>query len=216
MTISSRRLSALSVLLCAVIGVAAWNSAASARSQLAVRGVLLAPAAKSFPLWSLLPSKSFAVLAEGALKERRWGAFTFRRQGSSERDSPCVQIVSLRDERKLGQGFAVFSANAACSRITAPTTVPVMSEVTYGAIGASAIAIMVHPSVTRIVFEQENGEELSRLTKRLSSGQASKAKVSRFRFLAFATTDEFCYSNIFGYDASGLLVFQSSRADCTQ
>lgn len=207
LNLHSRGVRAVSIGLC-IIGSALLVTIVSSGTSRAASAYSLSPDAKRFPLWSALPVENFAVLREGTLKERRWGAYAFRRPTASA--GACIQIVNLR---QFGGGLSVFGGSASCGPLSVPKRSPIVSEVAYGGIGTTTVAIFVHPNVTTIRFKLEGGRELTRRTRSLSPAQARKARVRPSRYLAFAMNG-FCPSAISGYEASGLLAFESPRAGC--
>jgi len=199
----------LGVILCGFL--AGGISDNEAFSQEGSNHYLLSPAAKKFPLWSALPVSSFAVLDEGVLKERRWGVYAFRGKRTNRGASTCIQIVSLRE---LGSGLSIFGGDSICGALAPSNDVPILDRVVYDTVKSSTLAIAVDPTVTQVAFDLNQGPDLVRRTKLLSSMQASKAHVRQFRYVVFSLASSVCIESVLGFSAVGEQVFETSRRAC--
>jgi hypothetical protein len=185
--------------------------AATAGAQQGERERLLSAQAESFPLSSELPTHAFAILGEGRLKERRWGAYVFRRGSRSGSSAPCIQIVSLR---QLGRAISIFGGGPACGSPAFPSAAPIIQWVDYGAIGTKTIAVAVGGDVVSLTFGSSSGAEIRRRTKLLSAEQSRKAGVKQFRYVAFSIKGGVCFTSVAGVDRSGNELFEHELAGC--
>jgi hypothetical protein len=165
-------------------------------------------------LWSVLPTKAFAVLGEGTVRARRWGVYAFRSKARNAGKSPCIQIVSLRADPALGDAFSVFGGGPDCGSLAPPADVPVVSQIAYESVKGTALAMTAATTVIEAVFELESGAVLTRKTKLLSERQALKANLERFRYLAFGVPYDVCVEGISGFDAAGLEVIHTRTEKC--
>lgn len=172
----------------------------------------LTPSAQSFPLWSQLPTKSFAVLGEGVIRSRRWGVYLFRGSGPKGGQRPCIQIVTLR---QLPRGLSVGSGGPECGAIAPPATVPVAGQSVFGSVGASVVAVVAGAPVSNLRIDLDPGPPRAFATRLLNPRQARKAHVRQVRYVAVALKTAGCIEEIQGLGASGKSIFQTPNRGCS-
>jgi hypothetical protein len=168
---------------------------------------------RQFPLWSELPTRSFVILGEGAIAQRRWGIYAYR-QANGERDHVCVQIVSLRylaASRQLG----VSTGSPSCGAVGGVhTSHPIIAEAEFDAVRAIVIGIVSPPEVEKLILTAEPGAERVRASKGLSKRRATMAHIARVAYLATAIRPGTCLNGVEGLDARGQVLFETPRRTC--
>jgi hypothetical protein len=169
-----------------------------------------ASSVQEFPLWMGVPTRNFAVLNEGVVRQRRWGAYVYKAPGSKV---PCIEIGALY----FGGRGGAFQGGSACGPLAPPASDPLFNQSgftiqkTIGGpnVSDTVIAVAVAANVARITVDLRPGPAQTRRTQRLSSRQSQKAKVPRLRYMALAVARKVCVAGIRGYDAGGSMLFES-------
>jgi hypothetical protein len=200
--------------LATIVGVVAAFFVLSATKSSAVneaRGQL-SSSAQSFPLWSQLPTKSFAVLGEGVIRSRRWGVYLFRGFGSNGGKRPCIEIVTLR---QLPGGLSVGNGGPECGAIAPPATMPLAGQSAFGSVGASVVAVVAGAPVSNLRINLDPGPPRAFATRLLNPRQARRAHVRQVRYVAVALGTAGCIEEIQGLDVSGESIFQTPNRGCS-
>lgn len=172
----------------------------------------LSSSAQSFPLWSQLPTKSFAVLGEGVIRSRRWGVYLFRGFGPKGGQRPCVEIVTLR---QLPRGLSVGSGGPECGAIAPPAAAPIAGQSTFGTVDASVVAVVAGTPVSILRIDLDPGSPRAFATRLLNARQARKAHVRQVRYLAVALGTAGCIEEIQGLGDSGESIFRTPNRGCS-
>lgn len=165
----------------------------------------------NLPLSSALPTRSFAVLNEGVVKGRQWGAYAFKMGDRTGSPRPCVSVVG--GVPTPGGGFSVVSGNPTCGEVAAGKQ-PLVSVVSFDKAGAVAFGMAFSSNVSRVYVELSPGPSSGKKTRMLSVAQANKARVHQFRYLAFSVSRNACLVRMTGFTASGAQVFQTPERRC--
>lgn len=172
----------------------------------------LSASAQSFPLWSQLPTKSFAVLGEGVIRSRRWGVYLFRGFGPKGGQRPCIEIVTLR---QLPGGLDVGNGGPECGAIAPPAAQPIAGQSSFGSVDASVVAVVAGTKVTNFRIDLDPGAPRAFATRLLNAGQARKAHVRQVRYTAVALGTAGCIEGIQGLDSSGESIFDTPARSCS-
>lgn len=200
------------VMLCCLlfVGLIAKSEFAVAHESSGA-GESLPGLAMHVPLWKVLPTKHFATLGEGVVNGRRWAVFTFARDDPGAGQRPCIESVTLRYQHGL---IAITTGAPSCGSLAPPRSVPVMTEYAFTNVGGLAIGMTVDPSVARIEFDFSTGPDVGVATKLLNPGQAKKAHVRQFRYVAVGLSRKACLEAFAGIGANGSTLFQASPREC--
>lgn len=197
-------------LLLTVIGVGVLGAQAGFASAVQHQGtrklVLERP-----PLWKALPTRQFATLKEGKTNGLWWGIYTYR---SRNKTAPCIEEVHISSRGSFG-------TVRSCGLLEpAP---PVHHAYTlFGTIeiGPNKVRRVVTnvgsifgADVAEVKIELGNGVERVLETQRLSTSQAQKAKVPRFRFVTLSVRREACLRSVIGFDKTGTLLFTDAEIE---
>lgn len=175
----------------------------------------------NLPLWRFagVPLNAFATLGEGVVRETRWGIYAF---GNKSTGKVCLVLTDLyfggsqraisvhnehgcrRQSILRRQPIFVHSGFAYQKRVQSPL------------VSADAIGLAVSAGVARVSFHFESGAERSVATRSLSSAQARKARVPRFRYVAFGVPDRVCVPELEGVGISGSAVFSAFPETCNE
>jgi hypothetical protein len=170
----------------------------------------LPPAARQYPLWSQLPTRSFAVLGEGTLRARRWGVYAFRRAGRG-RSIPCVEIITLR----YRAGMVLLGGDGPmCGNISGRSAIPIFGKSDLNTVDATVIALLVRTDVSALVFRLGDGKVLKFRARQLNPIQARKSKLPQFHYLARALGQLPCFERVEGLGASGEVLFRTPKRPC--
>lgn len=175
---------------------------------------------RHFPLWMDVPTKSFAVLGEGTVRQQRWGVYTFRGKGKAAGKRPCIELATLF--YGLGHRGASFTSNSACGPLAPPAEQPVIEEsgitvqkkVNGPTVSDTVIAMTVARSVIDVRLHLEPGPSQTKRTRLLSTRQAAKAHVQQFRYVAFGLARKECISAVTAFDETGTQLFETATRDC--
>lgn len=187
------------------------SSAIKARATDETSGQL-SSSAQSFPLWSQLPTNSFAVLGEGVIRSRRWGVYLFRGFGPNGGQRPCVEIVALR---QLPGGLNVGNGGPECGGIAPPATVPIVGQSAFGSVDASVVAVVAGTPVLTLRIDLDPGTPRAFATRLLNARQARKAHVRQVRYVAVTVGTAGCIEEIQGLGDSGESVFRTPNRSCS-
>jgi hypothetical protein len=175
-----------------------------------VGGGKLPPEARRYPLWSQLPTKSFATLGEGTLRSRRWGVYTFRR-ASKGRAVACVEIVTLRDRAGM---LLIGGDGPMCGDLKGPSSIPIFGKSDLNTVDATVLALVVRPDVSALVLHLGDSQVLKFRARQLNPIQARKAKIPQFRYLARALGQLPCIAKVEGLGAHGNVLFHTAERPC--
>jgi hypothetical protein len=170
-------------------------------------------ALSQFPLWSVLPSSSFAVLDESVLKQRRWGFYAFRNGKLADPRTPCVELVGAMPFKN--RGVSVLRGGATCGLLESSGR-PLINVMKLERVGATVLGIAVGTDVHRVEISMERAVSEVHATRLLSVAQARKARIPRFRYLALNFSHDVCITQISGFDAAGSIAFQTPSRRCGQ
>jgi hypothetical protein len=164
-------------------------------------------AVREFPLWSMVPSKLFAVLDEGIVRQQRWGLYAFRGRGPHARQKPCIELVTLYFGSPAG-GLSLQDSHS-CGMLAPPAKQPLLME---GGITVSkavegptvsdsifGMAMALNVRDTRLFFEPSMMRRLR--LKLLTKDQARKAHLPQFKYLAFGIAKAVCVSRVLALDS---------------
>lgn len=163
------------------------------------------------PLSKVLPTKHFATLGEGVVRDRRWAilAFANDRPGADKR--PCIKNVILRYER----GLIVINHGApSCGPLTPPKSVPVTTEYLFTNVSGGVVGMTLGLSIAHVRLHFSTGADLDVSTKLLNRRQAKKAKVRPFRYVALGLHRKACLEAFEGISKGGSTLFQTSPQEC--
>lgn len=171
-----------------------------------------------FPLWKDVPGHSFAVLGEGRLHGTRWAVFASRGYNDKQAaQKPCVTVAKISAQGVYGNSLGCGPLAPVNGRRVPPVH-PLQSEATRFAsgrvVGESIMGLTFGVQVEKVHLDLRPGPDITRATRLISSGQASKARLQLFRYLALSVGREVCVSGIQGYDASGALVLDADTFEC--
>lgn len=170
-------------------------------------GAQLSP---NLPLWRALPTRSFAILGEGKLKERSWGVYAFlkKRQGHSR---PCIENVV---GRSIGRSISIQTGSPSCGLLAPERPSPVTSETVLSNVGGVIVGMTVAPEVRRIELHFQGTGSRQIATHIMSAAQAKKAHLRRFRYIAAGFPKAECLLQTIGFDATGATLFEGPMAEC--
>jgi hypothetical protein len=178
-----------------------------------------APWIRSFPLWMGVPTPSFAVLAEGTVRQERWGVYAFRGKGALAAQRPCIELGTL--SYGVGSGGS-FSTSAGCGPLAPPAAAPVIKQsgiavqkkVNGPTVGDTVLAMTLAPSVAQVTVHLRPGPSRTLHTRLLSAKQAVKAHVRQFRYVVLALGHRSCVASVTGYNFAGVQVVSSPARSC--
>lgn len=170
----------------------------------------LSSSAQSFPLWSQLPTRSFAVLGEGTIRSRRWGVYLFRGSGPNGGQRPCIEIVTLR---QLPGGLSIGNGGPECGAIAPPATSPIAGQSVFGSVDASVVAVVAGPQVSTLRIDVDPGAPRAFGIRLLNARQARKAHVRQVRYVAAALGTAGCIEEIEGLGESGESIFRTPEPE---
>jgi hypothetical protein len=163
------------------------------------------------PMWRVLPTKQFAVLEEGVVNRRRWAIYAFSNDRPGSSRLPCIENVILRYEHGA---IAISNSAPSCGALAPPSKTPVTTEYVLTKVGGVVVGMMLGRSVARVKMHFSTGPGVNMRTKLLSSGQAMKARVRQFRYLAMGIARKACLEASEGVDQSGNTLFQTPPQEC--
>lgn len=177
---------------------------------------------RQFPLWRSVPTKSFAVLGEGTVRQMQWGAHVFRGHVRQAGLKPCIVMASFYYGMSANDGGSFDPGTPKCGPLAPPDSRAVMASsgitVTKRLNGqpvtSNAMTLTFSPGVRSVKLQLHPGPSQTRRTKLLSSGQAEKAHVRQFRYLAFGIARSVCVVRVTGFDETGTEVFRGSPQLC--
>lgn len=176
---------------------------------------------REFPLWSMVPSRSFAVLDEGIERQQRWGLYTFRGKGAHADQKPCIELVTLYFGSP-GGGLSLQGSDG-CGVLAPPAHQPVLvhggitvSKTVKGpAVSDSIFGMTMALNVSSIRVELEPNVVRRFHTRLLSQAQARKARVRQFRYVSFGIAKEVCLAQVTAYDSRGVGLLETKRHKCS-
>lgn len=179
------------------------------------------PKPSSFPLWKLVPSKSFAVLGGGVLKSRQWAAYVYPGAGQKGGSHPCLMVADAYRSPAKGAGTLVDSAFD-CGVPAPPSSRPVEASLglsikksTKGnLISTTTIAMLLDSSVHEVKLDLDPGQPRTLMTRRLSRSQARKAHVRPLSYVVLSLAKKVCVASVIGYDEAGSSVVETPHRDC--
>jgi hypothetical protein len=175
------------------------------------RGVLTRSASNRAPLWRALPTRSFAVLGEGIVNQRRWGVYAFLKSQQG-RDRPCIENVV---ERRVGRSISMATGSPACGLLAPERSAPVTSESALSNVGGLILGMTVAPEVKQLELHFDGGLRSRTLkTRLLSRAQSRKSHLRQFRYIALGFEKPDCLLRSVGLGATGSILFESPEADC--
>lgn len=175
-----------------------------------------------FPLWVAVPSRAFAVLGEGVVRETQWGAYVFRGNGPKAGRTPCL-VAALFHHGGANRRSGLFVPGIPqCGPLAPPAQEVAMANVgitikkslTGPTIVAKAVAMSFSPNVRMVRLQLMPGQSQTRRTRLLSTEQAEKAHVRPFRYVAFSIARDACIASVTGTDAVGAEIMHSSIKSC--
>lgn len=177
--------------------------------------------AADFPLWVTVPSKRFAVLGKGVVRQRYWGVFAYRGRGQEGASHPCLHIASAYAGNAPGSDVMLQSGSN-CGSLGPPSDAPLTKVSGFSVqrslgsplVSGSVLAFGFGTSIVRATIRMSDGFQRTLRTTLLNQGQAAKARVHPFRYLAFSVARKVCIVRVEGFDAAGRLSLSSPEADC--
>ena len=213
----STRLWRYSVCVAAVasmFAVMSTESRATPNGPVGHRTANAAPAVRSYPLWSVLPTRSFAILGEGSIRQTRWGVYVFRQAGKGSDAPACIEEVDLTF-------FGLFSTDIECGVPAPPNDWPPFTLTSASTkrpdspvVGETVMSMMLGLNVLRVTLNVNPGISVKRSTRLLSAKQAAKAHVEPFRYLALGLARDVCLDGVEGFDADDHRVLSTPLAGC--
>jgi hypothetical protein len=177
--------------------------------------------AREFPLWSMVPSKAFAVLDEGVIRQQRWGLYAFRGRAPYAGQKPCIELVTLYFGSPAG-GLSLQS-NHVCGMLSPPAEQPLLMEggITVAkTIGGPTVsdsifgmAMALDVQTARFVFEPNMTRRFH--LKLLTKDQARKARLPQFKYIAFGVAKAVCVSQVEATDSHGQTVVETPMQRCS-
>ena len=170
--------------------------------------------AGNYPLWRVLPTRSYAILGEGTVRQTRWGIYAFRQPGKGRNAPVCIEEVGLTF-------FGMFNTDIECGVPSPPAEWPPFTLTSASikrpespVVGETVMGMMLGLDVQRVTLHVNPGRSVKRSTRLLSDEQAAKAHVAPFRYLALGLARDLCLDGVDGFDAKGLRVLSTPRANC--
>lgn len=176
---------------------------------------------KALPLWASVPSDRFAVLDEGKVGQRRWGAYVYREKGGKAQRA-CVYLASLTSAPAGGSGAALGGV-ASCGAPAPPGEIPqlalsrrtLQSKVNGPQETSTVGALLIAPAARRVVLDLANGSSLARTPRILSARQAAKARVQRLAYISIHAPGTVCITRVSAYDRSGSEILRTPERPCS-
>ncbi|HWI67106.1 MAG TPA: hypothetical protein VNS88_01785 [Nitrospiraceae bacterium] len=174
----------------------------------------------AFSLASLVPKKNFAVLGEGAIGGRKWGAFVYRASGGTGGREPCLFLASAIPT-PASEGVLIQS-NSDCGMLAPPARRPLEEQsgasvqVKPGGANkkSTVIALVLGPDV-RVVEVKLGGGGTRRLeVRRLNSSQGRKAHVAPITYVTMAIARKTCVEAVSGFGANGEVLVPEVLQTC--
>lgn len=163
------------------------------------------------PLWKVLPTKHFAILGEGVVKRRRWAIFAFMNDHAGSARYPCIENVTLRYEHR---SISITTSEPSCGALAPPSPTPVTTEYVFTKVAGMVVGMTLAPSVARLKMHFSSGSDLDVPTKLLNAGQAKKARIRSFRYLAMGVQRKACLESFEGVSKNDVALFQTSPQEC--
>ena len=202
---------ALALSLCLVgygVGLPGQSTAERASAEYS-----LSKTARGFSLGSTLPTKRFITLGEGRLKERRWGAFAFRPARAESQAVVCLEIVVLRDLKRMGQ-IAIQSGGPECGPVKGSAPQPVLTQFDLSGLDTSLLALATPSVVNRVELSNQPHAEIDRRLLLPTHEQKHKAKIQDLAFTVIRTSPISCVEKVTGFKADGAAAFETPARDC--
>ena len=165
----------------------------------------------SVPLWSVLPTKQFAILGEGVVKNRRWGIYVFKndRRGASRR--PCIENVTLRYEH---HSISPAHGEPSCGVLAPPSEVPVTTEYVFSNVGGIVVGMTLGLAVAHVSMQLSMGPALERFDQVDQLKTGKKGQGRRFRYIAVGIGRKACLEASEGMARNGDTLFQAPPQEC--
>jgi len=168
-------------------------------------------AARSFPMWKLLPTKSFATLMDQTVGNLRIGIYVYGRGGASAPRRVCIQQTVVRD---AGPIISASTGNPECSTMYPnrgfAATLGGFKQNQITAIGL----VTGQEATSRVEVEMVPGGVVGRQSKVLSARQARKAHVVPLRYVALTIPAVGCLESIKGLSSAGEVLFGTGARGC--
>jgi hypothetical protein len=192
-----------------VAGVAQSTSVTAGSSQVAQEFA-------DFPLWKDVPANKFATLSEGRNRlGTRWALYAYRGRSATR---PCILLASIT---RLGKYSSSFGCGWLAPRggpnippVTVGSSNSIFGHNGKGARAESFFAMTASAESVQVDLGIEGGGTVGTSAKYLSPRQARKAKVVRFRYVAFVRPYAACVDDVIGYDGLGNTLFSASLNEC--
>lgn len=173
---------------------------------------------EDFPLWMSVPSKAFAVLGEGVVRQTRWALYVYRGRGKEGAERPCLDLATIYFG--VGEGES-FRNGTACGPLAPPakrivTTkadLQVQKKIDGPIVGSSVLGMAVGSHVATLEVELDPDGKVVGKTRYLSARQAAKAHVRRFRYFTLARAKKICLDAVEGFSFNAEKVLDYEFAD---
>jgi len=187
------------IAVAAVVFLASLCGAAGARGS--------ADVVAEYPMTRLLPTKSFATLADRTIGNSRAAVYVY---GKGDRGICVQQIVVHAREGVL----TATAGSPECAR-RGPGWKFSVSLGSYRQSGMTVVGVITSQQATaKIDVELTPGGSFSQKSKALNSRQTAKAKVGPLRYAAFIIPRTGCLERVDGFSKGGETLFDTGSREC--